>query len=60
MLRSMGQGRYHATANWRYAGPTAGGSIPGSEVESLRRASSCSRFIEVLQVPSPVGVLASQ
>ena len=45
------------TANWQYAGPTAGRSFPGSELESRHRASSYSRFVEVLQVPSPVGGL---
>ena len=37
------------TANWQYAGPTAERSSPGSELESRYRASSCSRFVEVLQ-----------
>ena len=45
------------TANWQYAGPTAGRSSPGSELESRHRASSYSRFVEVLQVSSPVGGL---
>ena len=45
------------TANWQYAGPTAGRSSPGSELESRHRASSYSRFFEVLKVSSPVGGL---
>ena len=48
------------TANWQYAGPTAGRSSRGSELESRHRASSYSRFVEMLQVLSPVGVTASQ
>jgi len=47
------------TANRQYAGPTVGGSKPGSELESRHRASSYSRFVEVLQVPSQVGDLGS-
>ena len=33
------------------------GGHPGSELESRHRASSYSRFVEVLQVSSPVGGL---
>jgi len=45
------------TANWQYAGPAARGTSRGSELESRHRALSYSRFVEVLQVTSPVGGL---
>ena len=45
------------TANWQCSGPTAGRSSCGSEMESRHRTSRHSRFVDVLQVPSPVGGL---
>jgi len=54
VLRSMGQGEYHhcqLAVCWSHCRR----SPPGSELESRCRASSYSRFVEVLQVSSPVG-----
>jgi len=54
VLRSMNQGNYHHR-QWTVCWSHCRGVKPGSELESWRRASSLSRFVEVLQVLSPVG-----
>ena len=57
VLRYMGQGEYHhrqLAVCWSHCREVW---FPGSELESRHRASSYSRFVEVLQVPSPVGGL---
>ena len=56
VLRSMDQGESPPPTGSMLV-PLPGGLFPGSELESRHRASSYSRFIEVLQVPSPVGGL---
>jgi hypothetical protein len=56
VLRSMGQGKYHhrqLAVCWSHCRVVS----PGSELESRCRASSYSRFVEVLQVSCPVGGL---